>query len=163
MVRLTTNPACCGVGDIYGLAGYTLENIEQALKDLTTVPGWGGGCYKEPGQGFYIFTQGAVGSSPAYAEAFKQLIEREKLGVVTESRPNGNPNHNLRPVIVYVWALDFDALAAWWERKAKPDQAAIEAAKAAQLEREKADNQAFDDMMRQLQSAKGRGLDYYVG
>lgn len=123
MITISTNPACCGVGDIYGLSQYSVGDMEKALEDLMSYApfDWTGKQslpdYQYPLQGFYVFTQGAAGSTPPYGDAFKEVIEKYNLGTVVRTEPNGNPRHDYRPVIMYVWTLNFDGMKKYWTEK----------------------------------------------
>jgi len=125
----TTRLLCCGVRE---LASIARTEPAQTLKDLCEHRRSFDYYYNKP-EGFntdafrtgsYIFTEAGVRSK--YGKKLKQYIEDNALGTVTAAPPFKNRNTG-RKITLFVWAFDYNAIRAWYERKGwepKPAQAA---------------------------------------
>lgn len=74
-------------------------------------------AYHKPSCGMYLFAQDSdsdVKTNP-YGPNFKAYIEKEGLGTVTEIAAN-NPLHGCRVGILYVWKINQEACANWWNQ-----------------------------------------------
>jgi hypothetical protein len=102
---------CCGVRELHGIS--IISDPRQAIGYTvakTCRPDGFSRC------AFILFTAAGGGGVEAAAKGYwhrlRHYIEEQKLGEIVEGPPRRNPNTG-NWVIVYIWALDRDALVAW--------------------------------------------------
>jgi hypothetical protein len=74
--------------------------------------------YSRPNEAIYIFAQGSehpVGTRP-YAHTLMTLIHRYKLGKVVATGPAKNALHGNKPGYGFLWQLDKDAMAKFYDK-----------------------------------------------
>lgn len=98
---------CCGVQEISGVSGYN-GDYELGLKTMLQ-----NGL---PSCGALIFTQAGAERSTKYGKKFAGYIEENKLGTVEKTGGFINPNTK-RPIFVYTWSLDRQALTEFYTKK----------------------------------------------
>lgn len=97
--------SCCGVRDIDDLSyNRTAKESMLAVCEM---------FYNEDMQGaFCLFTGTTRGK---YAKRFRDYIINNGLGEVIETPAKINPNSGNR-LKAYLWTIDQDGLAVWWEK-----------------------------------------------
>ena len=102
---------CCAVREIEYLSDY--DTPEEAMGRIVD---------EEFGNlpAFYVFT-GVVGYTNSkrrevYGTKFRDFIDKNRLGAVTESPARHNPNHPTHKVRVWVWAVNHKAVTKWLKK-----------------------------------------------
>jgi hypothetical protein len=107
---------CCGVREMANIMGQDPALTLKRLCEPRYVV-WERGVMFEPANfrtGSFIFTE--AGTRSKYGRALRQYIEANKLGTVTAAPPFKNRNTG-RKITLFVWAFDYAAVKAWYERK----------------------------------------------
>jgi hypothetical protein len=130
----------CNFAYLTGLANYSAERSELALKHALTGPitkhdSWGRPlatfAAPEPRYlpyGMLLFAQGSTTpiSENPYAPRFMQEILKAGLGKVIEHEPVPNIVHGGMPGVLFVWIINHTARRIWWEVNVRQAHAAAE-------------------------------------
>lgn len=104
MPTISASQGCCGVRELYNLAGLSTLKIEAVYTAIHT---------NNKNGSFYWFADGVNSTN---GDRLARYILKHNLGDLTEFGPTHNPQsgHDLK---MWVWQIDVPVIDAWYHKR----------------------------------------------